>query len=154
MRCQIERGGYTGNGIAKLAKNIPVSPQALRKQINYWTSIDQAFNQLSYLGQRTISITLDDFILINQRLKEKPLGRMSDILREINDNQQKQGKNAIPQSSFYRFITSRKESLTGDAPRELQWSILFGINIVDTYNLANARASLSDVFTYSDLKTF
>jgi hypothetical protein len=111
MRCQIERGGYTGNDIAKLAKNIPVSPQALRKRINYWTSIDQAFNQLTYLGQRTISITLDDFILIDQRLKEKPLG-------------------------FYRFITSRKESLTGDAPRELQWLILFGINIVDTYNLA------------------
>ena len=154
MRCQIERGGYTGNDIAKLAKNISVSPQALRKWINYWASIDQAFNQLTYLGQRTISITLDNFILIDQRLKEKPLGRISDILREINDNLQKQGKNTIPQSAFYRFITSRKESLTGDAPRELQWLILFGINIVDTYNLDNARASLSDIFTYSDLKTF
>jgi len=154
MRCQIERGGYTGNDIAKLAKNIPVSPQALRKRINYWTSTDPAFNQLTYLGQRTISITLDDFILIDQRLKEKPLGRMSNILREINDNQQKQGKNPIPQSSFYRFVTSRKESLTGDAPRELQWLVLFGINVVDTYNLANARASLSTVFTYTDLKTF
>ena len=69
MRCQIERGGYTGNDIAKLAKNIPLSPQALRKRINYRTSTDQTFNQLTYLGQRTISITLDDFILIDQRLK-------------------------------------------------------------------------------------
>jgi hypothetical protein len=77
---------------------------------------------------------------------------MSDILREINDNRQKQGKNPIPQSTFYRFINSRKESLT--APRELQWSILFGISVVDTYNLANARASLATVFTYTDLKTF
>jgi hypothetical protein len=111
MRCQIERGGYTGNNIAKLAKIIHVSPQALRKRINYWTSTDPVFNQLTYLGQRTISITLDDFILIDQRLKEKLLGRMSDILREINDNQQKQGKNTIPQSAFYRFITIRKESL-------------------------------------------
>jgi hypothetical protein len=154
MGCQIEKGGYTGNDIAKLAKNIPVSPQALRKQINYWASTDQAFHQLTYLGQRTISITLDDFILIDQWLKEKPLGRMSDILREINDNQQKQGKNPIPQSTFYRFINSQKESLTGDTPRELQWLILFGINVVDTYNIANARASLSTVFSYSDLKTF
>ena len=154
VRCQIERGGYTGNDIAKLAKNIPVSPQALRKRINYWSSTDQDFNQLTYLGQRTIPITLDDFILIDQQLKEKPLGRMSDILREINDNQQKQGKNPIPQTSFYRFINSRKESLTGDAPRELQWLILFGITVVDTYNLANARASLSTVFSYTDLKTF
>jgi hypothetical protein len=152
MRCQIERGGYSGNDIAKLAKNIPVSSQALRKRINYWTSTDPAFNQLTYQGQRTISITLDDFILIDQQLKEKLLGRMSDILREINDNRQEQGKEPIPSSSFYRFVNSQKESLT--TPQELKWLILYGINVVDTYNLANARGSLSTVFTYTDLKTF
>jgi len=154
MRCQIERGGYTGNDIAKLAKNIPVSPRALRKRINHWTSTDPTFRQLTYRGQRTIPITLDDFVLINQRLKEKPLGRMSDVLQEINDNRQKQGKNSISQSTFYRFINSQKESLTGDAPREWQWLVLYGINVVDTYNLVNARTSLSTVFTYTDLKTF
>ena len=65
---QIERGGYTGNDIAKLAKNIPVSPQTLRKRINYWSSTDQDFNQLTYLGQRTIPISLDDFILIARQV--------------------------------------------------------------------------------------
>jgi len=65
---QIERGGYTGNDIAKSAKNIPVSPQALRKRINYWSSTDQDFNQLTYLGQRTIPISLDDFILIDRQV--------------------------------------------------------------------------------------
>lgn len=154
MRCQIEKGGYTGNDIAKIAKNIPVSPRALRKRINYWTSTDPIFRQLTYLGQRTIPITLDDFVLINQRLKEKPLGRMSDILRAINDNRKRQGKDSMPQSTFYRFINSQKESLTGDVPREFQWLTLYGIEVSDTYNLANARASLSDVFTYTGLKTF
>ena len=152
--CQIEKGGYTGSDVVKLAKSIPVSPRALRKRINYWTSTDPAFKQLRYLGKQSIPLTMDDFVLINQRLKEKPLGRMSDILREINDNRQKQGKDPIPQSTFYRFINSQKESLTGDVPRELQWLVLYGIKVVDTYNLANARASLSTVFTYTDLKTF
>ncbi len=124
----------------------------MRKRINYWTSTDPAFRQVTYLGQRTIPITLDDLVLIDQRLKDKPLGRMSDILREINDNREKQGKDPIPQSTFYRFISSRKESY--DAPQELQWLILYGINASDTYNLANARASLSTVFTYNDLKPF
>ena len=50
MTCQINIGGYSGNDIAKLAKNIPVSSQALRKRINYWTSTDPAFNQLTYQG--------------------------------------------------------------------------------------------------------
>lgn len=152
--CLIEKGGYTGSDVVKLAKSIPVSPRALRKRINYWTSTDPAFKQLRYLGKQIIPLTIDDFILINQRLKEKSLGGMSGILQEINDNRQKQGKNPIPQSTFYRFINSQKESLTGDAPRELQWLVLYGLNVVDTYNLANARASLSTVFTYTDLKTF
>jgi len=99
-KCQIERGGYTGSDVAKLAKSIRVSPKALRKRINYWTSNDPTFKLLQYLGKQIIPLTLDDFILIDQRLKEKPLGRMSDILREINDNRQKQGKNPIPQSTF------------------------------------------------------
>jgi len=30
-----------------------------------------------------------------ERLKEKPLGRMSDILRGLNDNRQEQGKEPI-----------------------------------------------------------
>lgn len=144
--CLIEKGGYTGSDVVKLAKSIPVSPRALRKRINYWTSTDPAFKQLRYLGKQIIPLTIDDFILINQRLKEKSLGGMSGILQEINDNRQKQGKNPIPQSTFYRFINSQKESLTGDAPRELQWLVLYGLNVVDTYNLANARASLSTVF--------
>jgi hypothetical protein len=55
-------------------------------------------------------------------------------------------------STFYRIVTNRKESLT--AQQELQWLILYGINVADTYNLANARASLSTVFSYTDLKTF
>ena len=55
----------------------------------------------------------------------------------------------MPQSTLYRFINSRKESLTGDVPREFQWLTLYGVEVSDTYNLANARASLSDIFTYA-----
>ena len=53
----------------------------------------------------------------------------------------------MPQSTFCRFINSQKESLTGEVPREFQWLTLYVIEVSDTYNLANARASLSDVFT-------
>jgi len=91
-KCQIEKGGYTGGDVAELAKSLPVSPQALRKRINYWITNDPAFKQLRYLGKPFVHLTIDDFVLINQRLKEKPLGRMSDIRRELNDNRQEQGK--------------------------------------------------------------
>jgi len=153
-RCQIEKGGYTGSDVTILAKSIPVSPQAIRKRIDEWNSSDHTFKLLRYLGKQTISLSIDDFVLINQRLKENPLGRMSDILQELNGNRQRQGKDPIPQSSFYRFVNSQKESLTGNVPRVLQWLIFNRIKVTATYNLADARASLSTVFTYTDLKTF
>ncbi len=153
-RCQIEKGGYTGSDVTILAKSIHVSPQALRKRIDDWNSSDQTFKQLRYLGKQTIPLTIDDFVLISQWFKENPLGRMSNILQELNGNRQRQGKDPIPQSSFYRFVNSQKESLTGNVPRELQWLIFNGVKVTDTYNLANVRASLSTVFTYTDLKTF
>lgn len=80
-RCQIEKGGYTGSDVTILAKSIPVSPQAIRKRIDEWNSSDHTFKLLRYLGKQTISLSIDDFVLINQRLKENPLGRMSDILQ-------------------------------------------------------------------------
>jgi hypothetical protein len=58
------------------------------------------------------------------------------IEKELNGNRQRQGKDPIPQTSFYRFVNSQKESLTGDASRELQWLILYGINVTATDNLA------------------
>ena len=56
------------------------------------------------------------------------------IEKELNGNRQRQGKDLIPQSSFYRFVNSRKESLT--AQRELQWLIFNRIKVTATYNLA------------------
>jgi hypothetical protein len=35
-KCQIEKGGYAGGDVAELAKTLPISPQALRKRINYY----------------------------------------------------------------------------------------------------------------------
>jgi hypothetical protein len=61
-------------------------------------------------------------------------------LREINDNRQEQGKELIPHSTFYRFVNSQKESLTRDAPRELQWLIL----IRNHLSRIKADESLSD----------
>jgi hypothetical protein len=69
-KCQIEKGGYTGGDVAELAKSLPVSPQSLRKRINYWITKDPAFKQLRYLGKQFVHLTIDDFVLINQRLEK------------------------------------------------------------------------------------
>ena len=66
------------------------------------------------------------------------------IEKELNGNRQRQGKDPIPQTSFYRFVNSQKESLT--AQRELQWLIF-------NQNASHARASLSTEWVgYRDLR--
>ena len=55
-KCQIERGSYTGSDVAKLAKSIPVSPKALRKRINYWTSNDPTFKLLNISENRSFHL--------------------------------------------------------------------------------------------------
>jgi hypothetical protein len=44
--------------------------------------------------------------------------------------------------------------LTDGAPKELLWLANQGIKVSDTYNLVDARATLSKIFIYTDLKTF
>jgi hypothetical protein len=77
---------------------------------------------------------------------------MQDIICVISDNRLKRGNIPIPQSTLYRIINSQIDTLTHGALQELHWLVLQGIEVSDAYNLANARVSLSDIFTYTNLK--
>jgi hypothetical protein len=46
------------------------------------------------------------------------------------------------------------ETLTHGTSQELHWFVTQEIKISDTYNLVDAHSTLSNIFTYTDLKTF
>jgi hypothetical protein len=56
--------------------------------------------------------------------------------------------------SFKHTTDNWIEALTHGAPQELHWLVIQGIEVSDAYNLSDVRATLPNIFTYSDLKTF
>jgi len=151
---QDENGGYTGQDIAELAKKLSVSEWGLKKRIDYWTQTDQNFAKLKYLGKRSISMTLDDFFIINQSLKSNPLILKTDILEEVNKLRYYQGLLPIPEATFYRITEQHEKQLFSDVPDEIKWLYANKIGISSEYTLLLAHQSLTNVFTFSELKTF
>jgi len=152
--CQKRFGGYTGRDIDEIARIFGFSRRTVKRNVEKWSKTDPTFAELKYIGKRTIPITLEDIAILNQRLKENITYIKQDLIRVINDNRLKRGNIPIPQSTLYRIINSQIDTLTHGAPQELHWLVLQGIEVSNAYNLANARASLSDIFTYTNLKTF
>ena len=154
ITCQQRFGGYMGKDLDDIARKLGFDRRTIKRNVEKWSNTDPSFAELEYIGKHSIIITLEDIAIINQRLKEKITSKKQDIILEINDTRVKHGYAAIPQSTLYRIINNLMAALTNGAPQELHWLAIQGIEVSDTYNLANVRASLSDVFTYSDLKTF
>jgi len=151
---QDENGGYTGQDITELAKKLSVSEWGLKKRIDFWTQTDTNFAELKYLGERSIPMTLDDFFIINQSLRSNPLILKTDILEEVNKIRSYQGLIPIPEATFYRIAEQCEKQLYSDVPDEVKWLYANKIGISSEYALPLAHQSLTDVFTFSELKTF
>jgi hypothetical protein len=65
-------GGYTGNDLTELAELFGVTSRGVRKRISNWIKNDKEFQQLIYLGKEKPSITLFEFLEIEQRFSENP----------------------------------------------------------------------------------
>ena len=126
----------------------------MKRYVEKWSENDPLFSKLKYIGQRSIPLTLEEITLLNQRLKENITCTKQVLVREINDNRIRRGDVPIGRSSLFYVIDNWIEALTHGAPQEQHWLVLQGIEVSDAYNLSDARATLSNIFTYSDLKTF
>ncbi|MCX9074767.1 MAG: hypothetical protein OIN88_08940, partial [Candidatus Methanoperedens sp.] len=147
-------GGYTGKDLDETARIFGLNKRTLKRNVEKWSKNDPLFSKLRYIGQRSIPITLDEITLLNQRLKENITCTKQVLVREINDNRIRRGDVPIGRSSLFYVIDNWIEALTHGAPQERHWLVIQGIEASDAYNLSDARATLSDIFTYSDLKTF
>ena len=147
-------GGYTGKDLDNIARALGFNRRTLKRNVEKWSKTDSLFAELKYIGQRSFSVTLEDIAIVNQRLKENITCAKQVIVRDINNKRIRQGEVPIPQSTLFRIINNLSETLTHGAPQELHWFVTQEIEVSDTYNLVDAHATLSNIFTYTDLKTF
>ncbi len=151
---QDETGGYTGRDVTEFAKKLLVTRVGLKKRINRWAQIDQNFAELKYLGQHPTTVTLEDLFIINQCLKSNPLILKKDILDEVNSIRSCKGLTVSPKTTFYRAARRCTKQLFSNVPNEFKWLYANEIKISNEYNFPLARSSLTNVFTFSELKTF
>jgi hypothetical protein len=126
----------------------------VKRNVAKWSKTDPLFEELKYIGRHSIPLTLEDILILNQRLSENITSRKQDIILEVNNNRIRRGEVPIPQSTFYLTINNMAETLTNSAPQELRWLVTQGVEASDTYNLVDARTALSNIFVYTGLKTF
>jgi hypothetical protein len=154
LKYQQQLGGYSGKDLDETARIFGINKRTLKRNVEKWSKNDPLFSKLKYTGKRSIPITFDEITFLNQRLKENITCTKQVLVREINDNRIRRGDVPIGRSSLFYVIDNWIEALTHGAPPELHWLVLQGIEVSDAYNLSDARATLSSLFTYSDLKTF
>jgi hypothetical protein len=147
-------GGYTGKDLDNIARALGFNRRTLKRNVEKWSKTDPVFAELKYIGKRSISVTLEDIAIANQRLKENITCAKQVIVRDINDTRIKQGEVPIPQSTLFRIINNLSETLICGAPPEFHWFVAQEIEVSDAYNLVDAHTTLSNIFTYTDLKTF
>jgi hypothetical protein len=152
--CQQRFGGYTGKDFADIGRNLGFDNKTIRRNVEKWTKTDSRFAELKYIGQHSISITLEDIARLNQNLKENINCTKQDLINEINDARLKRGDVPVPPPTLYHLIENLTKALIDGAPKELHWLVSQGIKVSGNYNLVDARTTLSKTFLYTNLKTF
>ena len=150
---QIESGGYYGIDITKLSKELGVTSRGLRKRISGWKKSIKEFRNLSYLGQRPPSVTLDEFIEIEARMHSNPIEVKSHVLEDIRADRLNKGVQNLPSSTFYRTMkqTNLYQFLSDT---KYSWFKVRKINIPGDYSVSDERNTLSTLFTFSNLKAY
>ena len=90
--------------VAKLSKELGVTPRGLRKQISGWKGSIKEFRDLRYLGKRPPSVTLQEFIEIEARIPSNPIEVKSHVLEDVKADRLSKGLQNLPSSTFYRVM--------------------------------------------------
>jgi hypothetical protein len=140
-------GGYFGTDLSNLANELKVTLFGLRKMLGKWLKVDPAFASLCYLGKHRPNINRNETKEIENRRDQKPLEIKKHILDDLNKERNSAGIQGIAKRTFYR--AAKKTDVESSFP----WFVRKNIKLPSTYSVAEARDSLSTVFTFSDLKT-
>lgn len=150
---QERHGGYTGTDVSTIAEGFGLTPRGLRKRLSHWRKHEAQFARFTYLGQHRPSITLNEFMEVGFQLAHNPSMVKKHILVKLQGSRAKLEGAPLPKTTFYR--TARQTLLLQfpTLPR-YPWFAFQGIHLPPSYSLEEEQRSLSELFTYSDLKSF
>ncbi len=60
-------GGYTGKDLDNISRALGFDRRTLKRNVEKWSKTDPLFAELKYIGQRSISVTLEDIDLYSEQ---------------------------------------------------------------------------------------
>ena len=146
-------GGFTGQDLAGFARLHGMHPVALRRRVNHLLGNDPAFLGLHDLGKRAPALSTEDMVTLCETLQEAPLTPPTVVIDHLNLARQAQGFPPIPRSTAYGLVQTYSLGLPTDRMDPLSWLTHTKISVGPNYDLASARASLEEHFSWSGLTT-
>jgi hypothetical protein len=146
-------GGYTGNDITELAQFFNVTSQGLNRRLAYWIQNDKEFSGFIYLGKEKPSITLSEFLEIEQKFVENPIQVKKGVLDDIQTKRAIENLSPLSKSTYYRKADQTLLSQYS-YEKEYRWFESQKITIPSDYSIEKNRDALSTLFTFSDMKTY
>ena len=151
---QEKAGGYTGNDIVKLAKELNVNRKTLNRNIEKWSETDTRFLDIKYLGKRYISLTLDEAFEIERNLIDNPLMVKKYLLESINANRIHNDLVPLPKTPFYEVVDKYIKTILNGSNIQHIWLKVHGVTPSKKYSLEEAKKSLKTVFNFDGLKGY
>jgi len=150
---QESHGGYTGNDITELAEFLNVTPRGLNRRLAYWIQNDKEFSSFIYLGKEKPSLTLSEFLEIEQKFVENPIQIKKGVLDAIQTKRDLENLSPLSKSTYYRKVD---QTLLSQYSYEMEyrWFESQKITIPSDYSVEKNRDVLSTLFTFSDMKTY
>src|SRR3972149_4086546 len=150
---QESHGGYTGNDITELAEFLNVTPRGLNRRLAYWIQNDKEFSSFIYLGKEKPSLTLSEFLEIEQKFVENPIQIKKGVLDDIQTKIDLENLSPLSKSTYYRKVD---QTLLSQYSYEMEyrWFESQKITIPSDYSVEKNRDALSTLFIFSDLKTY
>ena len=131
-----------------VAREIGIQVRSIRRSIEDWTRTDPRFAQLTYLGQRTIPLTLEEIQLLKTTKDATPLAAPGNLFQDLNAQRELLRLPALSRATFYRYFGKVQD----EPPADFRWFAAQGISLNPGYSIDTARATLDTLYTYAGLK--
>lgn len=69
--CQRRFGGYTGSNLSDIAKISGYNRKTVKLNVEKWIKTDSRFKGLRYIGQHSVSITIEDIEILSTYPKSR-----------------------------------------------------------------------------------
>jgi hypothetical protein len=145
--------GVSSQDLAGFARTHGLNSKTFSKRVLILLRTDPLFQGIRYVGKRTTSVTMDDYLTLSDTLQQAPMTPTSVLVANLNMARQAQGLPPIPPRTAFDVVHYLSLGLARNKDDPLSWFTTAKVPVSSSYSLDKAHISLGTLFTWSELAT-